>query len=311
MQDLEIYDCHIHLMPRDTEGPEIFRSKAKESGVSGGIIFSMPPETTVKWRGIEPMQWKDRVTHVLDFCSRLENFYPFLWIDPTLPNAVEQVEYAKNAGIKGFKVICNRYMPVEGLTAYRKMAELDMPLLFHSGILWEGGEPTANWNRPGNFECMLEVPRIRFALAHVSWPWTDECTALFGKFANTRIVNKDAAVMYIDSSPGAADFYRDDIFKKLVLNRYGIEDKLLFGIDRHANAYDVRWAKYIIDFDRKMFDRLQEQYGNYEGYMWEGLEKLSPEDRNPFRKTFRNAVKKNILEFLNVSGDENVLSKRA
>ena len=45
--------------------------------------------------------------------------------------------------------------------------------------------------------------------------------------------------------------------------------------------------------------------------MWEGLEKLSTEDRNPFRKTFRNAVKKNILEFLNVSGDENVLSKRA
>ncbi|MBR5260859.1 MAG: efflux RND transporter periplasmic adaptor subunit, partial [Oscillospiraceae bacterium] len=60
---------------------------------------------------------------------------------------------------------------------------------------------------------------------------------------------------------------------------------VLFGIDRHANAYDVRWAKYIIDFDRKMFDRLQEQYGDYEGFMWEGLEKLSTEDRNPFRKT--------------------------
>ena len=299
MQDLEIYDCHIHLMPEGKDTPEMFRAKAKESGISGGIIFSMPPETTYLWNREQPMNWKERIAHVLDFCSKLENYYPFHWIDPTQADAIEQIEYARNAGIKGFKVLCNRYMPADGLNTYRKMAELDMPLLFHSGILWDGGDPSANLNRPGNFECMLEVPRIRFALAHVSWPWTDECTALFGKFANTHIINKDAAVMYIDSSPGAADFYRDDIFKKLVLNRYGIEDKLLFGIDRSADAYDVRWAKFVIESDRRIFERLQEQYGNYEGYMWEGLEKLSTEDRNPFRKTFRNAVKKNILEFLN------------
>ena len=299
MQDLEIYDCHIHLMPEGKDTPEMFRAKAKESGISGGIIFSMPPETTYLWNREQPMNWKERIAHVLDFCSKLENYYPFHWIDPTQADAIEQIEYARNAGIKGFKVLCNRYMPADGLNTYRKMAELDMPLLFHSGILWDGGDPSANLNRPGNFECMLDVPRIRFALAHVSWPWTDECIALFGKFANTHIINKDAAVMYIDSSPGAAEFYREDIFKQLVLNRYGIEDKLLFGIDRSADAYDVRWAKFVIESDRRIFERLQEQYGDYEGYMWDGLEKLSTEDRNPFRKTFRNAVKKNILEFLN------------
>ena len=299
MQDLEIYDCHIHLMPEGKDTPEMFRAKAKESGISGGIIFSMPPETTYLWNREQPMNWKERIAHVLDFCSKLENYYPFHWIDPTQADAIEQIEYARNAGIKGFKVLCNRYMPADGLNTYRKMAELDMPLLFHSGILWDGGDPSANLNRPGNFECMLDVPRIRFALAHVSWPWTDECIALFGKFANTHIINKDAAVMYIDSSPGAAEFYREDIFKQLVLNRYGIEDKLLFGIDRSADAYDVRWAKFVIESDHRIFERLQEQYDNYEGYMWEGLEKLSAEDRNPFRKTFRNAVKKNILEFLN------------
>ena len=299
MQDLEIYDCHIHLMPEGKDTPEMFRAKAKESGISGGIIFSMPPETTYLWNREQPMNWKERIAHVLDFCSKLENYYPFHWIDPTQADAIEQIEYARNAGIKGFKVLCNRYMPADGLNTYRKMAELDMPLLFHSGILWDGGDPSANLNRPGNFECMLDVPRIRFALAHVSWPWTDECIALFGKFANTHIINKVAAVMYIDSSPGAAEFYREDIFKQLVLNRYGIEDKLLFGIDRSADAYDVRWAKFVIESDRRIFERLQEQYGDYEGYMWEGLEKLSTEDRNPFRKTFRNAVKKNILEFLN------------
>ena len=133
MQDLEIYDCHIHLMPGHPDGPETFRSKAKEAGISGGIIFSMPPETTLVC-GEHPMPWKDRIAHVLDFCSKLENYYPFYRIDPTQANAIEQVEYAKNAGIKGFKVLCNRYMPADGLNTYRKMAELDMPLLFHSGV---------------------------------------------------------------------------------------------------------------------------------------------------------------------------------
>ena len=298
MQDLEIYDCHIHLMPGHPDGPETFRSKAKEAGISGGIIFSMPPETTLVC-GEHPMPWKDRIAHVLDFCSKLENYYPFYRIDPTQANAIEQVEYAKNAGIKGFKVLCNRYMPADGLNTYRKMAELDMPVLFHSGILWDGGEVSTNFNRPGNFECMLEVPRIRFALAHVSWPWTDECIALFGKFANTRLCKKDTPDMYVDSSPGAPDFYRDEIFRNFVFHRYGIEDRLMFGVDGLANSYDIRHTKHVIDTDRKMFDRLQEQYGNYEGFMWDGLEKLSTEDRNPFRKTFRNAVKKNILEFLN------------
>ena len=94
MQDLEIYDCHIHLMPGNTEGPEIFRSKAREAGISGGFIFSMPPGGNLLWEGAEPMHWKDRIAHVLDFCSKLENFYPFLRLDPTEPDAVEQVEYA-------------------------------------------------------------------------------------------------------------------------------------------------------------------------------------------------------------------------
>ncbi|MBO5959422.1 MAG: hypothetical protein J6Q65_04800 [Lentisphaeria bacterium] len=90
MQDLEVYDCHIHLMPEGKDTPETFLSKAKESGISGGIIFSMPPETTLVC-GEHPMHWKDRIAHVLDFCSKLENYYPFYRIDPTQENAIEQV----------------------------------------------------------------------------------------------------------------------------------------------------------------------------------------------------------------------------
>ncbi len=292
-----ILDSHIHLYPKEYETPEQFRAKAKEAGIGGGIIFSHPPTGSLLWKGEEAPCWQDRIQIVLDFCSKLDNYYPFLWINPTESNAVEQVEYAKNAGIWGLKVLCSEYYPAQGLAVYRKAAELGMPVIFHSGILWDG-ENSSDFNRPGNFECMLDVPNVRFALAHVSWPWTDESIAVFGKIRNAAGLRKDAPDMYVDSSWGAADIFRDEIFRKFVLLRCGIEDKLMFAVDSFANGYNVAWAKYVIQFDGDMFKRLQEKYGSYRGFMTPEMENMSEYDRNPFLKTWENATSKNMMKFL-------------
>ncbi len=294
-----VYDCHIHLMPFKNETPEQFRAKAESAGIGGGQIFSLPPQDFLAWQGAAAPCWKDRIANVLDFCGKLENYYPFLWINPTEPDAVEQVEYAKNAGIRGLKVLCSSYMPSDGIPVYRRAAELRMPILFHSGILWDG-MPSSPFNRPCNFECMLDVPYSRFAVAHVSWPWTDECIALFGKLRQAHEYRKDAPDFYVDCSPGAADIFREDIFRKFVLLRCGIENKLLFGVDSWANEYNAEWAKYTLEFDRNLFESLQQKYGSWQGMIPSGseLEKMSDEDRNPFRKTFVNATTKNMLNFL-------------
>lgn len=293
-----IYDSHIHLMPDCHDTPETFLANAKEAGICGGIIFSLPPSRSLLWKDVPKVVWKDRIANVLDYCAKLENYYPFFWIDPTEPDAVAQVEYAKSVGILGFKVLCSDYYPWEGMDAYRKAAELRMPIIFHSGILWDG-RPSANFNRPGNFECMLDIPCSRFCLAHFSWPWTDENLAVFGKIHNAHGLSKDAPDMYIDTSWGAMDLFREEIFRKIVLMRQGIENKLMFAVDSYANQYNVAWAKYIIQYDRELLCRtLPEKYGDFKGFIPPEMAGWKNEDLNPFRKTWENASSRNMLEFL-------------
>lgn len=295
-----IYDSHIHLMPdgrQDT--PLEFQAKAAQAGIGGGLIFSQPPSDAQEWETAAPC-WQDRIAHVLDFCSRLEHFYPVYWINPTEPDAIEQIVYAKNAGIRAFKVLCSFCHPADGLEAYRKMAELRLPVIFHSGILWDGVN-SSPFNRPANFECMLDVPYSRFALAHVSWPWTDECIAVFGKILCAHTRKKSAPEMYIDTAPGAPAIYRDDIFRNMILTGYaGLEDKLMFAVDGFANDYGVDWAKFTVEYDRAMFRRLQEKYGKWQGFRgnscMEGDNSITEE--YPFVKTWENATQRNMLNFI-------------
>ena len=65
---------------------------------------------------------------------------------------------------------------------YEKIQQLKVPILFYSGIL-SGNRDSSRFCRPVNFEVMIDLPKIRFALAHIGWPWTDECIAVAGRFA--------------------------------------------------------------------------------------------------------------------------------
>ncbi len=300
-----VYDSHIHLMPihKKEDTPAEFKAKAAEAGIGGGLLFSYPPEGSSLWKDLPQMDWRTRIDNVLDFCAKLgDTFYPTFFWNPIAENACEQLDYAKNAGIRALKVLCSTHYPAEGLKAYCHAAELRLPIVFHSGILWDG-VVSSDFNRPGRFECMLDVPGCRFALAHVSWPWTDECIALYGKIRDAqrgKYRGDEVPEMYVDCSPGAADIFREDIFRKFVLLRCGIEDRLMFAVDSYANDYNVEWAKYTLNFDDQMFRTLEEKYGDFEGFIPSDspLANMSNEDRNPFRKTFENAKYKNMLRFI-------------
>ena len=121
----------------------------------------------------------------IEWCSGSPLIYPFYWIDPGAPDAVELVDMAVEKGFYGFKVIRGSGKPVDSRTlrCYRQMAKHGKPVTFHSGILWDGQDSSDNF-RPANWEGLLEVPHLRFCLAHVSWPWYDECIAVYGKLLN-------------------------------------------------------------------------------------------------------------------------------
>ena len=145
---------------------------------------------------------------------------------------------------------------------------------------------------------MLEAPGCRFALAHISWPWTDECIALYGKLqAAGRTCGKDVE-MFIDCSPGTPDIYRHDVFRKFALLGYDLSDTLIFGVDSNVHNYDIPWGRYTLEFDRQLFTELDEEYQNFHGYLLEAVFERQGKTRPSQKQVFENAVSRNLLRFI-------------
>jgi len=227
----------------------------KAGGFDGGVIFSQSPS-----RGLaDAPSAEERIDAVLKICDGYKYLFPFMFIDPTEPDALEQVELAEKKGILGFKIICSQHFPCDdrALPVYRKISSLNKPILFHSGILYDGRNASGNFNRPCNFEGLLSVDGLRFALAHVSWPWTDECIAVYGKFNNALSHSKatsPSGEMFIDLSPGTPRIYRKPVFDRLLFSGYNIKGSLLYGIDTSVGPYNSSYAKDILDYDESIFD---------------------------------------------------------
>ncbi len=130
------------------------------------------------------------------------------------------------------------------------------PILFHSGILFDG-QPSANHNRPGNFEALIEVKGLRFTLAHISWPWCEECVAVFGKFQDAVWERPELNVeMFIDVTPGTPPMRRRDALYT-VFGYEQIEKNVLFGTDGRANDYHSEYAEQWIQRDREIYQSLK------------------------------------------------------
>jgi predicted TIM-barrel fold metal-dependent hydrolase len=250
-----MFDTHIHIRDNAINRPAL-EQKLADAGMEGGVLLSLRPASFVDdpfWYSFE-----ERLDHVLRYCEGNPNLYPFFWVDPTERSAVKQVEEAARRGVAGFKIICNHFYPGDprAMPVYHAMACHNKPLLFHSGILWDGA-PSAAFNHPGGFESLLPVSGLRFMLAHVSWPWCDECIAVYGKFQNAYSsggVNNSE--MFIDLTPGTPPVFRRDVITKLFTVGYDIEDNLVFGTDCNTGDYNVAWTKEWVERDTALMNEL-------------------------------------------------------
>jgi len=155
-------------------------------------------------------------------------------------------------------VICDRYFPGDrkALKVFKCIARAGKPILFHSGILWDG-KPSSRYNKPSEFEALLEVKGLRFALAHISWPWCDELIAVYGKFLNAQGSDANpAAEMFIDITPGTPPIYREEALTRLFSVGYDIDHNVIFGSDSCTNGYNARWVKEWLSRDRKIFRKI-------------------------------------------------------
>ncbi|MGE5532255.1 MAG: amidohydrolase family protein, partial [Bacteroidota bacterium] len=124
---------------------------------------------------------------------------------------------------------CDEFM----FPIYEQVRDLGKIIHFHSGILYAFGD-SSRFCRPALFEALINFPGLRFALAHISWPWTDECIALFGHFRSAAGHRGNESGMWIDTSRGTPDDWRLDALRKAV--GFCGTNRLMYGTDTHPNT---------------------------------------------------------------------------
>ncbi|MEA1949742.1 MAG: amidohydrolase family protein, partial [Planctomycetota bacterium] len=250
-----IIDGHVHIH-HGKKDPALLMERLAEAGMSGAVAISLPPQAYST--GAESAPAGERLDDLMAFTEQQEQLYPLFWIDPTQSDAVEQVGQAVARGVAGFKVICHDFDAGDprAMKVFRAIAEQGKSILFHSGILWDG-MPSSPFNRPSQFEALLEVDGLRFALAHISWPWCDELIAVYGKFLNAYDRRPGLSVeMFVDVTPGTPPIYRRDALTKLFTVGYDVENNVIFGTDCDANDYNVAWGREWIARDDEIYEQI-------------------------------------------------------
>jgi len=218
-------DVHVHTSGGE-DGGQILKAMDKV-GLDRAVLFAAPPH---RREGEIP---KDAHRQSVDELARLvavdsHRLIGFAWIEPPLPDALDGIDYALGEkNLPGVKMIPNHWYPGDDCAqaCYKKIEEYGKPMLFHTGILW-GLSDTSQYCRPAFFEIMLHYPKIRFAMAHISWPWTDECLAVNGKFKSNQ---KGEWTSYVDITSGAPRIWKADALRKALC--YLGDEHILYGSD--------------------------------------------------------------------------------
>lgn len=254
-----ILDGHVHITPGEPH-PERLIEQMGAAGVGGGVLLSLPPKVfgNISLGRTDGQEPPARLENLMQWVQGDLELYPFFWIDPMEDDAVGQVEQAVQHDVAGFKVIASHHDPVapKALDVYRAIAGTGRAMLFHSGILWDG-KPSSQYNRPAGFEALQTVPGLRYALAHISWPWVDEHVALYGKVHRARDWKVEPpAEMFIDTTPGTPPTYREEALRKVFTVGYEVEDNVQFGSDNRTDEYDIPWVTGHVKRDRDILDTL-------------------------------------------------------
>lgn len=242
-----IVDCHVHSCGEETAADVLKGMDA--AGVDRILLMSYEYITDEKdlWPELERLS---------KLCAEApDRLYSLATVDPRFPSAPGLYRRAvEELGYKGLKMLPNHWYPYDdcAMRMYEVMQELETPGIFHSGILY--GQiylDSSRFCRPAYFEAVIHYPKARFALAHIGWPWCEECTAVFGRFRNWH--HRGGAPkpqMFIDLTPGG---WTVDQLKRTI--DYAGADSILYGSDTNTKSMDH--LKNSLEKHRRIFDELE------------------------------------------------------
>ncbi len=251
---MKIFDMHIHTGAGTPDSAGLLE-KMEQAGVYGGVLFSAAPEESTA--DIYKLPYRERLKNILEWTKGYDDrLFPVMFVHCSEKDVCGKIKDAASCGVRGFKVICDTehiYDP-SSMKMMEAIAGTGLPVFFHSGILWSGRN-TSEFNRPANWECMLDFTGLKFSLAHCSWPWYDECIAVYGKILNS-YRSGNTAEMFFDLTPGTPRIYREDLLTKLFTVGYDVEDNIMFGTDSISTEYDPEWVKGWISLDDSVYEKI-------------------------------------------------------
>lgn len=252
---MKIYDMHIHIGSGDVDHNYLIE-QMEQSGVYGGGLISAAPEECDE-ESLFALPYKERLKNVMAWSHGYEDrFIPILRIHPDEKDICDKVADAAQEGIAAYKILCDNFAVYEPkcMKVLEAIEKTGKSIVFHSGILWSGKDSSKN-NRPVHWETMMHFDSIKFSMGHCSWPWHDECIAVYGKFLNSYLTRKSSE-MFFDITPGTPPIYRRDLLTKLYTVGYDVEDNIMFGTDSLSNDYNPSWVAGWLARDKEILDDL-------------------------------------------------------
>ncbi|MCC6791377.1 MAG: amidohydrolase [Thermomicrobiales bacterium] len=253
-----IVDCHTHLMwypdhVGQQYAEEALASKLVKLKYSGGQAYSAnldlhvydsKPET--HW---EVSKTADKVVVfglqakatglwvpnevIADYVKQHpEKMQGWASVDPTQPDAVEQLEYCvTHLGLKGLKLgpVYQHFDPAD--RQYWPLFEVcrkhNLPIMWHQGTTFPS-RAKLKWGLPLQLEDVaMDFPELKMIIAHLGHPWEEDTTVLVRKCPN----------VYTDIS---AVHYRPWRYWQAMVTamEYGIAHKILLASDFPSGTID-------------------------------------------------------------------------
>jgi uncharacterized protein len=241
---MRIWDCHSHI--RNETPDEVLRC-LDEAKIDRVTLFGRSPGDAFgadgAYRREDTRASTDQIAAVQ--AAAPDRVFGLMWAVPRVPGIVEEIEYAiVDKGLRGIKMIPDHWSPCDEMLfpIYEKMQELGEPIQFHSGILYGMGD-SSRFCQPLLFEVLVNFPKLRFSLAHISWPWVDECLAVYGRFRAAKRGKDDPVQMWIDTCRGTPDGWRLEALQKAV--PFVDADHLMFGVDGTPSYLPVAGPEHV------------------------------------------------------------------
>ncbi len=262
-------DCHVHV--NGTEDPKKVLESMDTNGVEKAMLFG---------RGAKEMRaQRESNDDLAKLCSAdPKRLIGFMRIDPRIKGITDEIKRAREKlKLVGIKMLPDHWAPCDDFMApvWKAAEDLRLPILFHSGILW-GNADSSRFCRPALYETVIHYPKLTIALAHIGWPWTDECIAVCNRFAYlARKDKRSKPQVLIDTTRGTPPVYRKDAIRKAIACCGA--GSILFGSDT-SNPLDFSVSSDHAKLDREIFAELGTPAEDVEKIMRTNLDRfLSPE----------------------------------